>query len=185
MADLTHNNLSLKGQLLLADPKLREPTFCQSVLLLTEHSDEHGALGFILNRPFGKSVGEFLPDLEFEELKDAPVFMGGPVSTEHLTFAALGWSEMESKLQFATHLSGNEAMMYQMEGFEIRAYVGYSGWSEGQLESELEQKTWIIHEAEKIVIDAKRAEQLWRDILREISPWYRIVADEPDDTSMN
>src|SRR6056297_2150358 len=53
---------SLKGSLLLADPGLKEPTFFQSVLLLTEHSDENGALGYILNRPLGRNVGDLLSE---------------------------------------------------------------------------------------------------------------------------
>ena len=95
---------SLKGSLILADPSLREPTFFRSVLLLTEHSRESGAFGYILNRPMGKRVGELLgaevlPREVRKRLADIPVFMGGPVSTEHLTFSAMGWSEDDGKLQ--------------------------------------------------------------------------------------
>jgi len=181
---------SLKGNLLLAAPALREPTFFQSVLLLTEHSLEIGAHGYILNRPIGRTVGELLsketfPGPQFDELSEIPVFMGGPVSTEHLTFAALGWSDYEEKLQYSTHLSAQEALMHQMEGYRIRAFVGYSGWSEGQLEDELERDSWITHEAEPRVIEVSGVDRLWKDMLREISPFYRLVADEPDQLGLN
>ena len=157
---------SLKGSLILADPSLREPTFFRSVLLLTEHSRESGAFGYILNRPMGKRVGELLgaevlPGEVRKRLADIPVFMGGPVSTEHLTFSAMGWSEDDGKLQYATHLSAQEALMHQMEGFQIRAFVGYSGWSEGQLEDEFEHKAWIVHQPQRSVIDPVNTEHLW------------------------
>lgn len=181
---------SLKGSLILADPSLREPTFFRSVLLLTEHSRKSGAFGYILNRPLGKRVGDLLgPGILSEEqrtlLAEVPVFIGGPVSTEHLTFSALGWSESDGRLQYSTHLSAAEAILHQMEGFQIRAFVGYSGWSEGQLEDELEHKAWITHRPDPTVIEVAKVDQLWRDLLRELSPWHKLVADEPDNLSMN
>ncbi len=111
--------------------------------------------------------------------------MGGPVSTEHLTFSALGWSEDDGLLQFSTHLSAAEAVMYEMEGFQIRAFVGYSGWSEGQLEGELEQRAWITHCPEKAIIEVSNVDQLWKSLLRELGPWHKLIADEPDDLGLN
>jgi putative transcriptional regulator len=181
---------SYKGSLILADPSLREATFFRSVLLLTEHSRATGAFGYILNRPIGKKVGDLLgkdvlPGEIRRTIGDTPVFMGGPVSTEHLTFSALGWSEEDSRLQYATHLSAQEAVMHRMEGFQIRAFVGYSGWSEGQLEDEFAQKAWIVHSPDKTIIDPCNTDHLWKDLLRELSPWHKLVADEPDDLWLN
>ena len=176
---------SLKGSILLADPSLREPTFRRTVILLTEHSQDEGAHGYILNRPMGKSVGELLPSEEFASLADVPVFIGGPVSTEHLTFGSIAWSEQKSTLQFTSHLSANEARCHLSEGFAIRAFVGYSGWDETQLESELQQRTWITHKPEKRVLDLKGIDTLWNCLLKEMSPWHALLADEPDDVSLN
>ena len=41
---------SLKGHLLVATPRLRDPNFDRTVVLVLEHSDE-GAAGVVLNRP--------------------------------------------------------------------------------------------------------------------------------------
>jgi putative transcriptional regulator len=177
--------ITLEGSLILAAPNLQEPTFRHSVLLLTEHGPEHGALGYILNRPLGKSVGDLLPDAEFKELADIPVYIGGPVSTEHLTFSSLGWSEEEEKLQYTTHLSARQAIRHIKEGFSIRAFVGYSGWAKGQLENELLQKAWITHKPEKQVVETEDLGTLWNRMLREISPWHSIMANEPDDPWLN
>ncbi|MDB4617497.1 YqgE/AlgH family protein [Verrucomicrobiales bacterium] len=176
---------SLKGSLILADPRLKEPTFRHSVLLLTEHSEEMGAHGYILNRPLGKSVGELLPDSEFEGLGGIPVFVGGPVSTEHLTFLSFGWSEMDNWLQYSTHLSAKEAQGHQAEGFSVRAFVGYAGWTSGQLESEVEEDTWISWKPDQSIIQLDDLDTLWRRMLREVSPWHRLQADEPDDLRLN
>jgi putative transcriptional regulator len=181
---------SLKGSLILADPRLREPTFFQSVLLLTEHIPDGGAFGYILNRPMGRCVGDLLvgnvlSEGQRESLAEVPVFMGGPVSTEHLTFSSFGWSEEDGKLQYTTHLSAAEAVMHSMEGFQIRAFVGYSGWSEGQLEGELEQRSWITYPAQKSIIEVSNVDRLWKILLRNLGPWHKLVADEPDDLGLN
>ncbi|MDA7921822.1 YqgE/AlgH family protein [Verrucomicrobiales bacterium] len=181
---------SLKGDLILADPALKEPTFYQSVLLITEHSEEAGALGYILNRPLDKGLRDLLtedslPAKQRDRLLDVPVFLGGPVNTEHLTFAALGWSESDEELQFSTHLSAAEAVLYEMEGFHIRAFVGYSGWSEGQLEDEMVRESWISHKPERTIIDLKDVDGLWESLLRDLSPHYKLIADEPDDLGLN
>lgn len=183
-------NESYKGSLILADPSLKEPTFFQSVLLLTEHSMDEGAFGYILNRPLGRTVGELLTeeilsDAHHEKLSKVPVFLGGPVNREHLTFSAFGWSEAEAELQYNTHLSAAEAVMHQMEGFHIRAFVGYSGWSEGQLEDEMESNSWITHKPEPEVIDLSKVDGLWKLLLRDLSPWHKLIADEPDDLGLN
>ena len=176
---------NLRGCLILADPGLKEPTFRQTVILVTEFDTAQGAQGYILNRPLGKTVGDLLYDPEFEGLSDIPVFMGGPVSTEHLTFGSLGWCAEEDRLLFSTHLSAPQALRNKREGFSVRAFVGYSGWSEGQLESELERHTWIVREFEKPALETAGIEKLWNRLLRPLSPWHAIVADEPDDVSMN
>lgn len=181
---------NLKGHLLLADPGLREPTFFQSVLLLTEHSRKEGAHGYILNRPLGKTVGELLTDEafqsgQFQALSETPVFMGGPVSPEHLTFASMGWSPNDNKLQFSTHLSAGEAVMHEMEGYQVRAFVGYSGWEGGQLEEELTNHSWIAGTPDSRVMKVQGIEKLWKDIVRGLSPWHKMIADEPDNLGLN
>jgi putative transcriptional regulator len=181
---------SFKGSLILADPSLKEPTFFQSVLLLTEHSLKEGAFGYILNRPLGRTVGDLLTgdilsDSHHKHLAEVPVFMGGPVNREHLTFSAFGWSDAGEELQYNTHLSAAEAVMHQMEGFHIRAFVGYAGWSEGQLEDEMENNAWITHKPEREVIDLSKVSGLWKSLLRDLSPWHKLIADEPDDLGLN
>ena len=181
---------SLKGKVILADPSLREPTFFQSVLLLTEHDPENGTHGYILNRPCGKTEGDLLntssmPEQGIEALADTPVFMGGPVSTQHLTFFSLGWSEFGGELQYSSYLSAKAAALHRMEGFQIRAFVGYSGWEEGQLESEMKNRAWIVRDPEKRIIEVDGTDKLWKDMLRDLSPWHRLIADEPDDLGLN
>jgi len=180
-----HKQVSLEGSLILADPSLRESTFHRSVLLLTNHSPHEGAHGYILNRPTHRTVGDLIQSSSFKALYEIPVFMGGPVNTEQMTFSSLSWNKDQETLDFEIHLSATEATQRLLEGFCVRAFIGYAGWSEGQLESELKQRAWIPHRAEACIAHSDCLEDLWGDILRRMSPWHRLLADAPDDPGLN
>ena len=176
----------LSGQLLLASPALLEPTFFRTVVLLTDHTEKEGALGYILNRPLGQLVSDVLPPDEFGDLGNVPIYMGGPVSQEHLTFSSLHWNEAAGKLDYKTHLSANEASARCKEGFAVRAYVGYSGWSEGQLENELKDDAWVVKDPIRELTEAERLNSaLWGNLIRDVGPEHRLAADMPDDLSLN
>jgi putative transcriptional regulator len=175
----------LRGSLILADPSLRDPNFVRTVLLLTDHETEQGAHGYVLNRPMGRTVGEVLPNLQFETLASIPVFVGGPVGQERLTFASLSWDETGKRLVFTTHLSVDDASRLQRAGAHVRAFVGYSGWSEGQLENELRQRAWITRKPAPEVVEMTHPETLWKELLASMGPWFGLLSRLPDDPSMN
>ncbi len=177
--------IRLQGQLLVADPSLRDSIFNRSVVLLAEHSSDEGAFGLILNHPSGHRVGEFLKDEEFASLSRIAVHVGGPVAREHLTFAALWWTDKKG-LRFATRISAPDAVKHaQNPGTLVRAFVGYSGWSDGQLETELRQQSWITVKPTPELLGLSHDDSLWSETLRPISFYHKIIAESPDDPSLN
>ena len=177
--------ISLSGKLILADPSLRDPGFARSVLLLTNHEHDDGAMGFILNKPMGKKVSDLVDIEAMRELGELPVFLGGPVSPDQLTFASLNWRAQGEAIDFDTHLSSEEALHRLREGFHVRAFVGYSGWSEGQLESELQQRAWITRKPVPSVVSIDADEKLWGELLSGMGPYYRLLASTPDKPELN
>ena len=123
---------SLSGSLLLAAPSLRDPNFSRSVILLAAHNSDDGAFGYLLNRPLEKCVPDLLPDQELGALGKVPVFLGGPVSTDKLAFAALSWNNKRQLLKCTTHRSVQDALHEISMGHDVRGFGGYSGWSSGQ-----------------------------------------------------
>lgn len=177
--------IRLTGQLLLADPSLRDGIFNRSVVLLGDHSADDGAFGLILNRPSGGNVGDYLTDEEFAPLSRVAVHLGGPVSPQQLIFAALWWSA-DSKLRFATRISTEDAVDHiKNPGTLVRAFVGYSGWSEGQLEGELRQKSWITAAPNSDLLSQSHDDSLWASTLRSISPYHKVIAESPEDPLLN
>ena len=177
--------LTLKGSLILADPSLRDPNFFRSVLILTEHQPDKGAHGYILNRPLNKVVGDVLEATEFSELRQVPIYIGGPVGQEHLTFAAFQWLPDGRCLNYATHLSTKEAIRRFREGETVRAFLGYAGWGEGQLENELKQKSWITRKPASGVLKSGVSVELWSELLSSMGPWYQLLAGTPENPSLN
>ena len=151
----------------------------------TNHAHDDGAMGFILNKPIGKKVSDLVTFDDFTELGELPVYLGGPVSPDQLTFASLAWNGQSESLDFTTHLSSEEALHRVQEGFSVRAFVGYSGWEEGQLESELKQRAWITKKPEPLVMNPDECDEMWENLLKSMGPWYRLLADTPPDPSLN
>lgn len=177
--------MQLQGQLLLADPSLRDGTFNRSVILLAEHQLEQGAFGLILNHPTGKTVGDLLPAEDFAPLRQLAVHEGGPVSRDQLTFSSFWWSK-KTGLRWAIRLSAEDAVAHSHKpGRIVRAFVGYSGWTAGQLENELRRSSWFTTRPRPDLLGKEHDMTLWSGLLRQISPLHRILAEAPDDPFLN
>ncbi|MEO7101345.1 MAG: YqgE/AlgH family protein [Luteolibacter sp.] len=178
------NSIQLQGHLLLADPSLRDGTFNRSVVLLAEHRTDEGAMGLILNHPTGKVVGDFLTGEEFASLKKLAVHEGGPVSRDQLTFSSFWWTK--KGLRWALRISAEAATEHAHKpGRIVRAFVGYSGWTAGQLENELRRCSWIPARPQANLLGYDHDRTLWAELLRHVSPLHRILAEAPDDPFLN
>src|SRR5471032_3363970 len=121
---------SLAGSLLLAHPALSDPNFRHTVILMSAHNSE-GAMGVVLNRPFGQRLGELNGEFSLGPLASVPVFRGGPVQTEQLVLAAWQTHDEGFKLYFGIEPE-KAAQLATEEGMHLRAFLGYSGWTGGQ-----------------------------------------------------
>ncbi|HYP16172.1 MAG TPA: YqgE/AlgH family protein [Opitutus sp.] len=174
---------SLAGSLLLAHPVMKDPNFRRTVVLLSSHSAE-GAMGVVLNRPLGKHLGELSGDFALGELASVPIYTGGPVQTEQLILVA--WQPQPDGFRLHFGLEPDRAKQLLTEdGTELRAFLGYSGWSGGQLENELKHETWIVTDAPAGLLTLPQGNDLWPAVLRALGEEWRLLADEPEDTTRN
>lgn len=175
----------LEGHLLLADPSLRDGVFDRSVILVTQHAAADGAGGFILNHPTGKTVGDFLRNPEFAPLRHLPVHVGGPVAADQLTFSSFWWSPKHG-LRWSLRLPvGEAADETHRPGRVVRAFLGYSGWSPGQLEGELRRKSWLTTAPQAGFLCQQHDHCLWNTLLQQISPYHAILSLSPRDPFLN
>jgi len=181
---------TLRGQLLLDGGELAGSFFARTVVLICQH-DAEGAFGLVLNRPSGKQAGELLiPDLP-ETLDQSPVFVGGPVQTD-----ALSYLHTDTFLPDASVLP-NLDVGHSLEGlmdlgksfsssWKLRLFAGYTGWAPGQLDNEMHAKAWLTHPASLNLVFETPPENLWQAILRQKDDWrYQALSEMPEDPSLN
>ena len=178
--------LSFAGSLLIAHPSMTEGYFSHTVILLMVHSGEEGSLGLVLNHPLDQTLGDYDQKFAGTELALVPLFNGGPVSRDQLIFVA--WKQTDNtgtmKLYFGIDESKAREIIENDPEFELRGFFGYSGWSEGQLEEELEMDVWVLTQLSAQLSDLDNP-KVWQKLLASEGPEMRLLAGEPEDLSLN
>jgi len=181
---------SLRGQLLIASPKIVDPNFRRVVVYMAEHTEE-GAMGLVLNRPAETTVTEAVPDLEWLAGEDdTAIWVGGPVSPASVIVLAEFDDPASAALIVEGDLGFVPAEIDDRDAFaatvrRARVFAGHAGWGPGQLESELEEDSWIIEPAQRGDVFTAEAESLWSEVLRRKGRDYVLLATMPMDPSLN
>lgn len=181
--------LPQKGGLLLSEPYLADPNFERTTILLTEHNEE-GSVGFILNKPSETRVAEVMDDLK---AFDSRVFIGGPVQQDTLHFIHRV-PAIEDAIEIIPGLfwGGNfDQLMglidtHQLSATDIKFFLGYSGWSNGQLDEELKIDSWIVSDRvnEELVFETD-PELMWKKAMKELGGRFTVYSNYPADPRMN
>lgn len=178
------SKIPLSGSLLLSSPSIKDGVFDDSVILLHNHG-KTGAEGLILNKPLGKTVGDFMCSNQFEALKHLPLYSGGPVAEDQLSFASFYWSKT-GEFGCRPAISADEAIAsLSKSGSMIRAYLGSSSWTKGQLEDEIENFCWFTTPAFPDVLGLPQDQTLWKNIMQRLSPFHHIISLTPKNPSLN
>lgn len=181
------------GTLLLANTDLLEPTFRRSVIYVVEHNDG-GTLGVVLNRPSETAVYNVLPQWAKLAGKPKTMFIGGPVKRDAaLCLGTLRAGADPQDTRGLRHVSGRLVMVDLdadpdiieplVEG--VRIFAGYSGWTIGQLEGEIERDDWIVLSALPSDVLYEQRVDLWARILRRQPLPLSMLATHPIDISRN
>jgi len=178
------------GNILVAEPFTLDSYFKRSVIMIGEYSKD-GAVGFILNKPTDLFVRDALED--FPEI-ESRIYFGGPVQTDTIHFIHTYGEMLEGSKQIAPGIywGGNLEMLKLMidiktiQPSNIRFYAGYTGWDLTQLSDELSNKKWIVStkNASKYVMSDETFE-MWGSVLRDLGKAYSILANFPENPSLN
>lgn len=189
---ITHNNvLPAQGNVLISEPFLQDAYFQRAVVLLIEHTRD-GSMGFVLNKKTDLVVNTFFPELE--RLPEIPIYLGGPVSANHLYFIhSLGDLIIPGsvKVNDQLYFDGNfEALKrYIMKGHSIEGkvkfFLGYSGWTEGQLGHEISRNSWVVSPATDESILVADGESYWKHSLELLGSRYQTWTKYPKDPYLN
>lgn len=178
-----------KGKILVSEPYLPDPNFERTIILLCEHNDE-GSFGFIMNKPSLAKLADVMQDLKDI---DAPVFIGGPVQQDTLHYIhRLSNLEESIEVMDGIYWGGNFDQLVslietkQVATNDIKFFLGYSGWSVGQIEEELKEDSWIVSDKvnEELLFDIK-AEAMWQYALKRMGGRFSVYSNYPQDPRLN
>jgi putative transcriptional regulator len=177
------------GVLLISEPFLEDPSFNRAVILLCEHSSSH-SFGLVLTQPQEVILDSIMDAKVMGEL---PLFAGGPVDPTILQFIhrrpdlIQGGQEITPGLFWAGDFEqAIEAVVDGTISFqEIKFFIGYSGWSAGQLDREFKSNAWIISDAVISDVFEVEPEKLWRKVLYQKGGNFRVLSTYPDDPRLN
>ena len=178
-----------RGLLLIADPFLHDTYFKRSVILLAEHN-KHGSFGFMLNKPIHLKLNDALSN--FPEYKD-PLYLGGPVNKDQLFYIHTLGDVIEESTEIAKGLywGGNLKTITKLikgnkiNSSQLRFFAGYSGWDGNQLDEELKEKSWIICKSTVEHIMSNDTDNLWKNLLTTTGNKYAVMANFPENPSLN
>ncbi|NOR79742.1 MAG: YqgE/AlgH family protein [Methyloprofundus sp.] len=162
---------SFRNQLLIAMPNLKDPNFFHSVTFVCQHNSE-GALGLVINHPTSMVLGDILEQMDIivedEKIAKIPVFAGGPVQQErgfvlHQTSEELWESTIavSGTLSLTTSRDILKAIALGKGPAKFLIALGYAGWGEEQLETEMKANAWLSTRYDESVVFDTPISQRW------------------------
>jgi len=184
------NNIKpASGCFLVSEPHLPDTNFDRTVILLCKH-DEEGSFGFVLNKKSNLTFNEVINEAEKIRL---PVFIGGPVEQNTLNFIHSDETIVGSELVSDNLYWGGDFDLILnwlnekvIDGQNIRFFLGYSGWSAGQLMEEIEQNSWMVYKpSDSNIIFTTDLTMMWKTVLEEMGGRFSVYSKYPVDPRLN
>ncbi len=178
-----------KGKLLISEPFLPDPNFERTIILLCENNSE-GSFGFVLNKPSLANVSDVMDDIKNY---DTPALVGGPVQQDTLHYLHRRRDVVDAvEILEGVYWGGSfEKVLFlletkQLAHKDIKFFLGYSGWSPGQLDEELEQDSWIVSDqaSEELIFDTE-PDDMWKKTLKVMGGRFSVYSNYPKDPRLN
>ncbi len=168
---MSADNNSLVNQYLLATPSIQDPLFASSLVYMCEHS-ESGSMGLVVNHETSQVLDDIFKQLDIEchdeIIRNQPVYIGGPVQLEQgfvLHSTAGDWQnsvEVSSGIHLTSSLDILQAIARGKGPEDYLVILGFSGWASGQLESELQQNSWLTSSCNADLLFHEKPEDKWQ-----------------------
>ncbi|MBW3611050.1 MAG: YqgE/AlgH family protein [Actinomycetota bacterium] len=179
------------GRLLVASPRLADPNFSHTVVLILARDGDEGALGVVLNRPSTRAVEEILASWAPLAADPAMVFVGGPVGHQGAIGLARGgsdlpgdgWVPIVGRLGTVDLARDPDDLPTNLDA--VRVFSGHAGWGAGQLEAEIEAGAWVVLDAAPDDVLCADPDRLWRAVLRRQGGKLAWLANVPLDPRLN
>ncbi len=162
---------SLVDRCLIATPAIKDPIFASSLVYMCEHS-ESGSMGLVINHETSQILDDVFQQLDIQcendTIKNQPVYVGGPVQLEQgfvLHSNAGHWQnsvEVSNGIHLTSSLDILQAVANGKGPQDYLVIMGFSGWASGQLESELQQNSWLTAACNADLLFHQKPEDKWQ-----------------------
>ena len=171
-----------KGLFLVSNPKMPDPHFQKSVILICEYGSA-GAIGLVLNKPTKIPLSKVFPSMPGIQKNRQTLFIGGPVQPKGILMLFRSTIAVENTRPVLNEVywGGNQKMVALMvlhpkphEQFHI--YAGYAGWGRGQLEAEVASGAWKTLPADAANLFEKDPATLWNNLFDSNPDSHRFIS---------
>lgn len=182
--------MNLTNNFIIAMPGLTDPMFEKSVSYICQHTSQ-GAMGLTINRPLDISFSYFLEklniSLEDKNLASTPVYLGGPIETEHGFILHSNDGEVSSssqtlKINDDISLSSSKDILTAIaKGKGPSQYLitlGYAGWIKDQLEYEMQQNSWLNVLADTNIIFSTPFKKRWEKAAEKLGIDINLISGD-------
>lgn len=179
----------VKGSVLLAEPFSDDPYFRRTVVLLCEHNEE-GTFGFVLNNFIDVELNQVMEDMPSMPTR---VSIGGPVKNSNLYYLHTVGDRIPDSVEIVegVFLGGDFKALKELilsgevHSKNVRFFVGYAGWSPDQLDQEIRKKSWYITRIDPNALMQTNDDDLWKKIMQGLGPHGPMLANLPEDPTLN
>lgn len=177
-----------KGRILISEPFMPDSTFKRSVIFLCEHNEE-GSFGYVLNHQLNIPINELIDDVTNPDFK---VNFGGPVKPNNLYFLHSLGEKIENSVEVIDGLytGGDFDQLKDLINTgivtpdQVKFYLGYSGWTAGQLTEEMKLNSWIVGNIPAKDVFTDKATN-WQYVLRKMGGKFKMISNFPADPTLN
>ena len=157
-----------RGKILISTPSLNDPNFDKVVIFIAEYN-EKGALGFVINTLLPRTFNELTA---YKHSPPLPIYEGGPVQKESVYFVhrrpdlITGGTQITDSIYLAgdfkqaVECMGNKTLPAN----DIKLFIGYCGWDEGELEEEITEGSWLICSISAQTVFVPPVAMLWEQL---------------------
>lgn len=170
------------GNILISDPFMFDGVFKDTIIIVGDYSRDEGTVGFILNNPIDLRVDELIKDFPNDEHR---LYLGGPVGQDsiHYIHTRGDLFDQATEISPGVFWGGNFdklKVLIEKELIstnEIKFFVGYSGWSPGQLEGELKDHAWMVDKMDVNYLKRVPDRLMWKKCMKLKGQAFEIIAN--------
>lgn len=180
---------STKGLILISNSTVVTDFFHKSVIFMVDH-DPTGAFGIILNKRSENSVREIIKNMPEYPSADRSIWIGGPVDSMFVCIVHQDANALDAGVEIipGVFMGRSYELLVHLAKHDLpyRIYQGYAGWSAGQLESEFDRFSWVVHKpTPELIFSDEEPDVVWKNALIEKGGIYKYFVEHTKDPMLN